>query len=514
MLVQLNVTGSAHTEGVEVAEHDTVGVLRSLCASQLAWHDTAVLRYLGEELCEDTTTLQELGMVEDAVIDVDIPMQVQALKKLEGMGHTRIDYFTCSQAVAKRDYALVELMLATKLVAPDVKYGFVNCDIELFDILIEAGLDLTKSDDLYRSAVCLACERNDLPLCEYLVAKGAPVPLILTPEKSGDSYNHYPHTTPLIEAAKHHNTTMFEFLLARGADAGQRSRFTNPLTAAIIASADVGHAHGAAVGAHACECCTPERRRFKTLQFCEYLLSKGVPPDVTQGIPPLLCAAELGRQDIAKLLISHNADVSTLSYDHRTALYGAISGNHATLCTFLLEGGAENGSIPSFNGKGNTPLVEAIVSGKWDCAEALVVHGVSLGVKENKQNVLLLAVKSLHAGLVKILLETGRCADQVATVDEDGRSLLMISGYHGEVDTVTALLEHGCDVNVQDPYGYTALMFAAEYGEEEVCSHLIRAGAKIAAVDSLGRSAVFLAERRRHVQLARYLKETELAQAQ
>jgi len=70
-------------------------------------------------------------------------------------------------------------------------------------------------------------------------------------------------------------------------------------------------------------------------------------------------------------------------------------------------------------------------------------------------------------------------------VDMDGQTLLHIAATAGRFETVEALLDRGCDANVQDFTGHTALQRAAAGGHLEIVKLLINQGASLDHQDEM-----------------------------
>ena len=66
---------------------------------------------------------------------------------------------------------------------------------------------------------------------------------------------------------------------------------------------------------------------------------------------------------------------------------------------------------------------------------------------------------------------------------QDGNTALMLAA-EGEPQIVEALIEHGCDLNIQNSEGHTALMRAIQYEDEMIISMLLEAGARMDLYDN------------------------------
>jgi ankyrin repeat protein len=71
---------------------------------------------------------------------------------------------------------------------------------------------------------------------------------------------------------------------------------------------------------------------------------------------------------------------------------------------------------------------------------------------------------------------------------------------------VTALLQHGANINARNGNGSTALILAAEHRHPKIVRILLDRGADINAVSAHGHTALFLAERHHDKEMADLLK--------
>src|SRR5690606_13279034 len=69
----------------------------------------------------------------------------------------------------------------------------------------------------------------------------------------------------------------------------------------------------------------------------------------------------------------------------------------------------------------------------------------------------------------------------VDTRDSEGNSLLMLAAYHGNADTVAALIERGADVDLRNDRDQSPVAGALFKGENAVVAALVEAGADLDA---------------------------------
>jgi ankyrin repeat protein len=88
------------------------------------------------------------------------------------------------------------------------------------------------------------------------------------------------------------------------------------------------------------------------------------------GFPPLVLAAEEGKEDVVKYLLDHGANTEVRNDD--TPLLVAVSKGHYSIAKLLLEHGAN----PNVRGEG-TPLLNAVDRGDSKTVELLLEHGAN-----------------------------------------------------------------------------------------------------------------------------------------
>ena len=66
---------------------------------------------------------------------------------------------------------------------------------------------------------------------------------------------------------------------------------------------------------------------------------------------------------------------------------------------------------------------------------------------------------------------------EVDAVNRQGLTALMFAAWHGHVDVIEYLLDHGADMHVVDSFGDNALGYAEKYNEAKAADYLISRGA-------------------------------------
>ena len=91
--------------------------------------------------------------------------------------------------------------------------------------------------------------------------------------------------------------------------------------------------------------------------------------------------------------------------------------------------------------------------------------------------------------------------------NEHGMTALMRAAYHGRVQMVGVLLEHGADPNVARNDNFTALSLAAFFGHAEIVETLINHGARTDVATRFGTSPYIWAKARNFGDVARSLEK-------
>jgi ankyrin repeat protein/DNA replication protein DnaC len=136
------------------------------------------------------------------------------------------------------------------------------------------------------------------------------------------------------------------------------------------------------------------------INVVEYLLQQGAKINAEYGdqfASPLHAAASTGKEQVVLFLCKHGANVDLEDSNHETPLHTAARNGHKEVIRILLEFHAHIGHI-----KDNvTPLIEAILNNKQDCAKLLLDHGASA----SQGDPLSRAVACGQTGIVIKLLE-------------------------------------------------------------------------------------------------------------
>jgi ankyrin repeat protein len=174
-------------------------------------------------------------------------------------------------------------------------------------------------------------------------------------------------------------------------------------------------------------------------------------------------------EDLVRLLLELQSDIWMTDYRETTPLNLAISKRNLPITQLLLRHSAVHPSQPRLvDVNGEHPLCLAVAAGLEEIAQALIMYGAEVHVR-----------------------------------DRYGQPLLHQAASNGRDDVIELLLSHGVHVNSTDPGGHTALHFAAFYGHKSTTKLLLSTPRiDIAASDSEGATALCAAARGNHRSVA------------
>ncbi|PAA53926.1 hypothetical protein BOX15_Mlig012391g1, partial [Macrostomum lignano] len=269
-----------------------------------------------------------------------------------------------------------------------------------------------------------------------------------------------------------------------------------------------------------------ETRSINT-DLVHYLLSNGVNVDslASDGVSPLLCAAQKGSVVMVTKLCKYSPNPNVADRDGYTALMYAVKCRNSSLVRTLLELKPDlEIAINFYDARRNkyancTPLQMAIGKGQMEIVKMLLDAGAnlfanmdSMGPDQTEFSVSCLhtAVVMDHAGIGQLLLDRGvdvnvctssgltplhyaaswghdafakLLLSRGATVDAVGEQFmatpLIYAARRDKHTTMRLLLEHGANPNHQDKQGYTALHWCLTFNHVDSLDVLLNCGRKL-----------------------------------
>jgi ankyrin repeat protein len=394
-------------------------------------------------------------------------------------------------------------------------------DGALVDTLIRAGARTNIADDTGTTPLFLACTNRNAEIVSQLLGAGANPNAALP---SGE--------TVLMTCARTGNADAVRALLARGAMVNAKESAHNQT--ALMWAAAQSHPQavqallerGADTGARSREytqTVTSEVTQRAGRETLNYAVPRG-------GMTALLFAARAGDAESVRLLVAAGADVNDALPDGTSTLVVAAHSGHRQAAMALLDKGAN----PNADGVGYTALHAAVLRSDGELVRALLAHGadpnapITKGtpVRRNSQDFELprtligatpyaLAAKFLepeimHAlasasadtrrpmkdGATPLMLAVGMgmaapAQDEKRGTDRRGLAILdggIVEPESRVLETVTAALSLGGDLEEVNPSGETALHIASAQGYETVVRALAERGANLNARNLRGQT--------------------------
>jgi ankyrin repeat protein len=389
-------------------------------------------------------------------------------------------------------------------------------DLELADLLIAAGANVSAASREGVTALQLAAINGSAPMLQKLLKAGADpnAPLdqfgdtaLMMASRTGKPDAHrvlletgakvnvaetWGGTTPLMWAAAEHHAAAVKVLLDAGADVNARTKF-------------VGAANGRGFEGRSPKADSPEQK----------------PEDFASGwLTPLMFAAREGDLESARLMVAAHADVNATAADGKNALSLAIFNGNYEVASYLIDAKADvnNADTQRFTAlfwavdrrnmetapnfpwvvtADPLPLIKKLLDAGAN-PNALVQNTPRARMREGSPRIVFATplMRAAFAGdleLTRLLLSYG--ADP-KIVSNDGETMLaaacalaFIQGYHRgklpaeRLEVVKLFVDLGVDVNQADDYGITPLMAAANLGDTKIIQYLVDKGADLGAYD-------------------------------
>jgi len=249
------------------------------------------------------------------------------------------------------------------------------------------------------------------------------------------------------------------------------------------------------------------------LEICKFLLSfKEIEPEIpnSDGLTPLIMAANGGHTEIATLLIDHIRDhnpkkILPTTVDRMPWYYAAKGGHMDILKSLLIPTNFEveikekplhiatqynqleivkmllkhpNTDINAQDEFNFAPLHCAAANNSLPIAECLLEKNANINITDsNNQTPLWTASNKGHTEMVTLLLSNNADPNIISKIDN--ATALMMATENNYYNICELLLKNGAEVDAIDSYEYTSLLTAADKGYCDIVQLLLTYGAHI-----------------------------------
>ena len=389
-------------------------------------------------------------------------------------------------------------------------------DLDMADQLIRAGARVTARTREGVTPLQLAATNGSATMIDRLLKAGADVNAPLS--AGGD--------TALMMAARTGKTDAIRVLVEAGGNVNAKETWGG--TTALMWAVSEGHADaarlligaGADVNARSNYVAAANGRGFEGRTPVANRTDPKAEEFASGLLTPLTLAAREGDVEMARVLVSANADINAAAGDGKTALAVAIFNGNYDVASFLVDNKAD---VNKADAQRFTPLFWSVDRRNMETApnfpwmvtadpmplirkmldaganpNAVVNNTPRARMREGSPRIVFATalMRAAFAGdldLVKLLLERGADPKIISKDSETMLSaaagLAFIHGYHRgkspeeRLQVVMLFVQLGNDVNWADDYGITPLMAAGNFGSVSIIQFLIEAGADLSAHD-------------------------------
>ncbi|TGM34796.1 ankyrin repeat domain-containing protein [Leptospira biflexa] len=193
----------------------------------------------------------------------------------------------------------------------------------------------------------------------------------------------------------------------------------------------------------------------------------------TKGATALFYAIELNRINIARFLITKNANVNVSNFQGRPAALSAIKNNQFDLVKMMLDHGL-NLQNPK---TGDTLLTIACAfkPTNFKLVQLLIERGVAINAKDKNHYSALMHLTTREEPNLDIIRYTIKKGADVNAKDQLGRSILrlLVEARTQNLTLVQILLENGADLYAKDNEGKTIFDFINAYYDSPKTDDLV-----------------------------------------
>jgi ankyrin repeat protein len=234
-----------------------------------------------------------------------------------------------------------------------------------------------------------------------------------------------------------------------------------------------------------------------------------------EGFTPLHSAAKNKQEEVAKLLISYEADINAQDKTGKTPIFYAIENADLKITKLLLTNRANIKDSPDLLNiavkKECIEIVEALLQHDADINASdkygrTALHFTALSESEGFFGFLTNEDPDINikGEIAKLLLSKGASVDAQT---KNGVTTLHAAIQKGYVKVVEALLKYNANVNSGVKSDITPLHLSAQRGNEEISTMLLNKGANVNAKQKDGITALHIATQKGHKEVVKVLLE-------
>lgn len=229
------------------------------------------------------------------------------------------------------------------------------------------------------------------------------------------------------------------------------------------------------------------------------------PIDALPYHTPLHQCAWTPGENLAAMLLAHNADMDVLDYNGYTPLMMAIKFGVNDFAKLLIQSGANL----ELSGKSRSkPLYYAISLNRAEIAGELVTYGADPHGSSTQHGALISAAQVGDGATIAALLKDSEVIKDINECDWNGRNAISLLADSSSIDILAVadqLVEAGIDVNAEDYGGSAPLHHAAKNGSAFLTSLLLSEGALEMVQNRKGQTPLDLAQSGRHKEVVELL---------
>ena len=211
----------------------------------------------------------------------------------------------------------------------------------------------------------------------------------------------------------------------------------------------------------------------------------------------LISAVSTGDTQAVVELLDGGIPIDTKDDEGMSLLHWAARDGHVTMMRLLIRRGCD---VDSADGRGLTPLHLAAAMGQTKAVRELVRNAATGQTKVVQE-----LIKNAAMGRTKVVRELIKSGAAKSVVAGEFGTPLHHAAIKGHVQTVVAMLEEGCPIDVRNNIGATVLHWAAEGGHVEVVRELVGRGCDVNAVKANGCTPLHIAAAYGRTEAAREL---------